>query len=121
MKSFSLVLAPLALLTLTGCSVEEVAQSAADAAACTALSSTLSGISEAYKAGLVDSGVIASVQDLVGNQTEFLLSTALAQDLKDLGVALASSETGQGAQQRVDELSQAVIQKCQKVGVAITQ
>ena len=60
--------ATLAVAPLAGCSIQEVATTAADAAACKALSSTLDGISTAYSEGLIDSGVLQQVDDMVGQQ-----------------------------------------------------
>lgn len=109
----------LAVLPLSACSLEEVASTAADAAACTALSSTLAGISDAYQSGLVDSGVITQIDKLIGNQIDSVLSTGLADDLRNLTVALAETETAQGAQQKVDELTASINSRCQSVGIEI--
>lgn len=109
--------AAIVTLSLAGCSFEEVAATAADAAACSALSSTLSGISEAYQQGLVDSGVLAQVDELVGEQFDALLSTGFAADLRGLADALAESETAAGAQQRVDGFLASINERCSGVGV----
>ena len=85
MKKLTLtILVGIGVLGLAGCSIQEVASTAADAAACKALSSTLSGISGAYEQGLVDSGVVAQIDSIVGDQVDFLLSTELAADLVNL-------------------------------------
>lgn len=119
MRILPILIAPVIAITLSGCSVEEVAKTAADAAACTALSSTLEGLSEAYNAGLVDSGVIASIDALVGDQARELLSSSLAQDIVALGDVLAETQTAGEAQQKVDELTGSITQKCSGVGVTI--
>ena len=73
MKKLTLtVLVGIGVFGLAGCSIQEVASTAADAAACKALSSTLSGISGAYEQGLVDSGVVAQIDSIVGDQVDFL-------------------------------------------------
>jgi uncharacterized lipoprotein YajG len=119
MKLLPIALTPVLLLSLSGCSVEQVAQSAADAAACTALTSTLNGLSEAYQSGLVDSGVISQIDALIGEQARALLSTGLAEDLTALGVALGETGSAQDAQQKVDELTASVTERCSSVGVTI--
>ncbi len=119
MKLLPIALTPVLLLSLSGCSVEQVAQSAADAAACTALTSALDGITEAYQSGLVDSGVITQIDSLIGEQARALLSTGLAEDLSALGAALGETQSAQGAQQKVEELTASVTERCSSVGVTI--
>jgi hypothetical protein len=119
MKLLPIALTPVLLLALSGCSVEQVAQSAADAAACTALTSTLDGLSEAYQSGLVDSGVISQIDSLIGEQARALLSTGLAEDLSALGAALGETGSAQDAQQKVDDLTASVTERCSSVGVTI--
>jgi F420-dependent methylenetetrahydromethanopterin dehydrogenase len=99
-------------LSLAGCSLQEVAATAADAAACKALSSTLSGISEAYDQGLVDSGIIAQLDSMVGDQVDFLLSTELAADLNELAKELSESSPAQGVSEKVLELTASISDKC---------
>lgn len=111
----------LTTLTLSACSIEEVASNAADAAACTALTSTISGLSDAYQSGLVDSGVITQIDKLVGNQINTVLSSGLADDLRGLAAALGETETAQGAQQKVDELLASVTERCRSVGIDISK
>jgi hypothetical protein len=119
MKLLSLAVAPVLLLSLTGCSVEQVAQVAADAAACTALTSTLDGLSQAYQSGLVDSGVIAQIDTLVGEQARALLSTGLADDITALATTLGETDTAQGAETKVTELTASITERCSAVGVTI--
>ena len=107
-------------LGLTGCSVEEIAATAADAAACKALTSTLDGLSNAYQEGLIDSGVLSQVDDLVGDQVDSLLSTNLAQDLSGLLESLAQSESASGAQESVDGFLDSIRERCAQVGVEIS-
>ncbi len=113
----------IALLTLplSACSFEDVAATAADAAACTALSSTIQGLSEAYQSGIVDSGVITQIDKLIGNQIDSVLSSGLADDLRNLTSALGETQTAQGAQQRVDDLLASVEERCGAVGVDVSQ
>jgi len=119
MRSLSLVMAPVLLVSLAGCSVEEVAQTAADAAACTALTSTLNGLSDAYQAGLVDSGVIAQIDSMVGEQARELLSTGLAEDLALLGDTLSTTQSAQDAEQQIADLTASISERCSSVGVTI--
>ena len=113
----------IALLTLplSACSFEDVAATAADAAACTALSSTIQGLSEAYQSGIVDSGVITQIDKLIGNQIDSVLSSGLADDLRNLTSALGETQTAQGAQQRVDDLLASVQERCGVVGIDVSQ
>lgn len=117
MRIFTWGASALVTLSLTGCSFEDVAATAADAAACSALSSTLAGLSEAYQQGLVDSGVLAQVNSLVGEQLDALLSTGLADDLRGLAAALAETETAAGAQDSVDGFLASINERCAGVGV----
>jgi hypothetical protein len=108
-------------LPLSACSFEDVAATAADAAACTALSSTIQGLSEAYQSGIVDSGVITQIDKLIGNQIDSVLSSGLADDLRNLTSALGETQTAQGAQQRVDDLLASVQERCGAVGIDVSQ
>ena len=119
MKLLPLAVAPVLLLSLTGCSVEQVAQVAADAAACTALTSTLDGLTQAYQSGLVDSGVIAQIDSLVGEQARALLSTGLADDITALATTLGETDTAQGAETKVADLTASITERCRAVGVTI--
>ena len=117
MKKIALVALP--ALFLTGCSVEEIAQSAADAAACQALRGTLSGLQTAYEAGLVDSGVLQQVEALVGDQLDALLSTGLASDLRQLSDELASTNPAQSAAESIGSLTESITLRCEAVGVNV--
>ena len=118
MKKLTLaVLVGIGVFSVAGCSVQEVASSAADAAACKALSSTLSGISSAYEQGLVDSGVIAQIDSMVGDQVDFLLSTELAADLAELAKQLSQSTPAQGTSDKVAELTASISEKCSVHGI----
>lgn len=108
-------------LPLSACSFEDVAATAADAAACTALSSTIQGLSDAYQSGIVDSGVIAQIDKLIGNQIDSVLSSGLADDLRNLTSALGETQSAQGAQQRVDDLLESVQSRCSAVGIDVSQ
>ena len=118
MKKLSMaVLLGLGIISLAGCSIQEVASTAADAAACKALSSTLSGISGAYEQGLVDSGVIAQLDSVVGEQVDFLLSTELAADLAELAKQLSQSSPAQGTSDKVAELTASISEECSGYGI----
>lgn len=119
MRAISFLVAPALLLSLSGCSVEEIAQTAADAAACTALTSTLDGLSQAYQSGLVDSGVIAQLDSMVGEEARALLSTGLAEDLTMLGSVLSETQSAQDAEQQISELTASITERCSGVGVVI--
>ena len=121
MKKLTLtVLVGISVFGLTGCSIQEVASTAADAAACKALSSTLSGISGAYEQGLVDSGVVEQIDSIVGDQVDFLLSTELAADLSELVKQLGQSGPAQGTSNKVAELTESISEKCSGYGIDIS-
>ena len=121
MKKLTLtVLVGISVFGLAGCSIQEVASTAADAAACKALSSTLSGISGAYEQGLVDSGVVEQIDSIVGDQVDFLLSTELAADLSELVKQLGQSGPAQGTSNKVAELTESISEKCSSYGIDIS-
>ena len=117
MKKSNLVISSLlGLGMLTGCS-SDIATAAADAAACRALESTLNGLADAYAAGLVDSGVVARVDELIGDSVRGLLSTSFANDLKNLGEELKSTDPAVEASTQIDELLESLKLRCADVGV----
>jgi hypothetical protein len=120
MKIKAVVILTLAGLTLTGCSVQEVAEKASDAAACTALSSTMNTVVEGYNAGLVDSGVIKQATELLAGMGS-LLSEGLRQDLEQLAEVLANTDGAQAAKNQVSELADSIQTRCENVGVTIGQ
>lgn len=117
MKKIALIALP--VVFLTGCSIEEVAQTAADAAACQALQGTLSGLQTAYAEGLVDSGVLDQVDQLVGEQLDALLSSGLASDLRELSTELANTDSAQAASARIASLTASIAERCEVVGVNV--
>ena len=122
MNSFRLgALCIAVLIGTTGCSIQDVAATAADAAACKALSSTLSGLSDAYESGVVDSGIIAQIDDLIGNQVDFLLSTELAADVGELAEELASSNSAASTAESIDNLTTSIAERCKGVGVEFSE
>lgn len=108
-------------LTLTGCGVTDIAQNAAkvaaDATACKALDSTLKSVSAAYQSGLIDSGFVAQIDSLVGDQARALLSTGLAKDLNLLTDALAQTQTAEGSRDAVQEIVDSITKRCSDAGV----
>ncbi|MCF8528712.1 MAG: hypothetical protein K9G13_02240 [Aquiluna sp.] len=115
-KTILVISSVLGLGMLTGCSTE-IATAAADSAACRALESTLTGLSEAYAAGLVDSGVVTRVDELIGDSVRGLLSTSFASDLRELGEGLKSTDPAVAASDQVDSLLESVRVRCADVGV----
>jgi ABC-type phosphate/phosphonate transport system substrate-binding protein len=115
-----LVLSTVSVLVLTGCSAGDLATAAADAAACRALEATIETTANAYSEGLVDSGVIQQVDDLVGDQVRSLLSTGLAQDLKEFVSVVDSSDPAQNTKEKVTELTDSIAERCAAVGVNFT-
>ena len=94
-----------------------IAAAAADAAACTAMESTLTATSAAYQEGLVDSGLISQVDSLIGEQVRGVLSSGLSQDLADLVAIVDSAESVETAKAKVAELTASIKEKCSAVGV----
>jgi len=120
MRALTNTFSTLALLALlSGCSADQVIRSGADAAACTALEGTLESVAQAYKDGVVDSGVLDRVDELVGDQVDALLSSDFAAEVRELGDALAQSDGVQDAQQRVDDAVSAISARCNSVGVKL--
>ena len=120
MRALSHTFAGLALLAvLSGCSADQVIRSGADAAACTALEGTLESVARAYEDGVVDSGVLDRIDELIGDQVEVLLSSDFAAEVRELGDALAQSGGAQDAQQRVDDALSAISARCNSVGVKL--
>lgn len=119
MKLLPLVFIPILAFSLTGCGVEGIARNAADATACKALTSTLNGITTAYQSGLVDSGLISKVNNLVGEQARALLSTGLAEDLALLGDVMSQTQSAQASQEKVGTLTASISERCSAVGVEV--
>ena len=105
------------MLSLAGCSIQEVVATAADAAAGKALSSTLSGISETFDQGLVDSEIIAQLDSMVGDQVGFLLSSELGAELGELMEQLGQSDPAQGTSKKVSELTASISERCSEHGI----
>jgi hypothetical protein len=105
-------------LLLTSCSVADVAKKAADAAACKALNSTIKTIASSYQSGIIDSGLITQIDNLVGEQARSLLSTGLAEDLKALTTALQETNSATSAQAEIKGITDSISKKCSEVGVS---
>ena len=117
MKKTLIAVTLVGTLSLTGCSL---ATAAADAAACRAAEGAIKAAVTAYEQGLVDSGVLSHIDSLVGAQVRGALSSGLAKDLGDFMDAVGSSDTGQSAQDKVNELSASISKRCADVGVNFT-
>ena len=125
MKLKSALAASVLVVALTGCGVTDLAQSAAqsaaDATACKALDSTIRSISGAYQSGLIESGLIARIDALVGDQARALLSTGLAQDINALTDALGQTQTAEGSKEKLKEITDSITQRCSEAGVSFNQ
>ena len=100
------ILAALLAILLSSCGVTDLAKQAADATACKALESTINTVVSTYQSGVVDSGLITTVDNLVGEQARSLLSTGLAEDLKALTAALKETNSATSAQAAVKSWNQ---------------
>lgn len=105
------------VLALTACSPEQLVSAAADAAACTAMESTITATLAAYQEGLVDSGLISQVDALIGEQVRGVLSAGLSEDLASLVAIVDSNESVDTATAKVEELTASIQEKCAAVGV----
>lgn len=117
------LVSPVLALTLTGCGVTDIAQNAAqnaaDATACKALDSTIQSITGAYQTGLIDSGLIAQINNLVGEPARALLSTGLAEDIGLLTDALGQTQTAEGSKEKLKEITDSITQRCSEAGVKV--
>jgi hypothetical protein len=107
----------LSVMALSACSPEQLVSAAADAAACTAMESTVTATLAAYQSGLVDSGLISQVDALIGEQVRGVLSSGLSQDLADLVAIVDSNESVETATAKVEELTASIQDKCAAVGI----
>lgn len=106
-----------AALSLTACSVEDVAQAAADAAACRAGESVVAEVQAAYEAGVVDSGMLTLVDSLIGDQVTALLSSELAGLFGDLKDAVSATTPVEEAAAKVAAINADIAARCGEVGV----
>ncbi len=107
---------PLAMV-LTGCGLTDIARNAADTTACKALNSTIQTIANGYQSGVIDSGLIVQIDNLVGEQARSLLSSGLANDLKQLTEALGQNQSVEGSKEQVKTLTDSIMQRCSDAGV----
>ena len=108
---------PLAFL-LSSCGVTDLAKQAADATACKALESTINTITSTYQSGVIDSGLVTAVDNLVGEQARALLSTGLAEDLKALTTALKETNSANTAQTEIQGITDSISKRCADAGVS---
>lgn len=103
-------------LSLTSCGVADLAKQAADIAACKAVNSTITAIRDSYQSGVIDSGLITQIDNLVGEQARSLLSTGLAEDLKALTTALQETNSTTSAQADLKGITDSISKRCSEVG-----
>ncbi len=106
------------VLSVTGCGVTDLAKQAADATACKALDSTIATITSTYQSGIIDTGLITQVDNLIGDQARALLSTGLAEDLKSLSTALQSTNSATTAESEIKAITDSISQRCSDAGVS---
>ena len=112
------IIAGVLSLLLTSCGVTDLAKQAADATACKALNSTIKTITASYQSGVIDSGLISTVDNLVGEQARSLLSTGLAADLKALTTALQETKSATSTQTEIQGITDSISKRCSDVGVS---
>ena len=103
---------------LSSCGVTDLAKQAADATACKALESTINTIVSTYQSGVIDSGLITTVDNLVSEQARSLLSTGLAEDLKALTTALKETNSATSAQTEIQGITDSISKRCSEAGVS---
>lgn len=118
MRFHSAIVAVALGATLSGCGVADLAKEAADATACKALESTITTITSTYQSGIIDSGLITQVDNLIGDQARALLSTGLAEDLKSLSTALQSTNSASSAESEIKAITDSISQRCSDAGVS---
>ena len=106
------------VLSVTGCGVTDLAKQAADATVCKALDSTIATITSTYQSGIIDSGLITQVDNLIGDQARALLSTGLAEDWKSLSTALQSTNSATSAESEIKAITDSISQRCSEAGVS---
>lgn len=106
------------VLSVTGCGVTDLAKQAADATACKTLDSTIATITSTYQSGIIDTGLITQVDNLIGDQARALLSTGLAEDLKLLSTALQSTNSVTSAESEIKAITDSISQRCSAAGVS---
>lgn len=112
------IFAVLSTFLLSSCGVTDLAKQAADATACKALESTINTIVSTYQSGVIDSGLITTVDNLVGEQARALLSTGLAEDLKALTTALGETNSADTAQTEIQGITDSISKRCADAGVS---
>ena len=108
----------LLVFLLSSCGVTDLAKQAADATACKALESTINTITSTYQSGVIDSGLVTAVDNLVGEQARALLSTGLAEDLKSLTTALKETNSADTAQTEIQGITDSISKRCADAGVS---
>ena len=104
-------------IALTGCGLTDIARNAADTTACKALESTIQAIANGYQSGVIDSGLILKIDSLVGEQARSLLSSGLANDLKQLTEALGQTQSAESSKERIKTLTDSIAKRCSDAGV----
>lgn len=112
------IFAVLLAFLLSSCGVTDLAKQAADATACKALESTINTITSTYQSGVIDSGLVTAVDNLVGEQARALLSTGLAEDLKSLTTALKETNSADTAQTEIQGITDSISKRCADAGVS---
>ena len=113
-----LALAAALPFALSACGVTDIAKQAADATACNALGSTIKTIKSAYQSGVIDTGLITTIDTLVGEQARSLLTTGLAEDLKALTNALQETNSATSAQAEIQSITDSIAKRCSDAGVS---
>jgi hypothetical protein len=111
------ILAALLPLLLAGCGIKDLAKQAADATACKAIEPSIKAITSTYQSGIVDSGVIKQVDNLIGDQARAVLSTGLAKDLKSLTTTLKNGSASTKSQEEIKKLTQSISKRCSEASV----
>ena len=113
------VLTPIFLLPslLTGCGVADLARNAADLTTCKAIESTVKTIADGYQTGVIDTGLVTTIDSLVGEQARSLLSSGLANDLKLLTETLSQTQSVESSKEQIKKITDSITQRCSEAVV----
>ena len=116
------VLTPIFLLPslLTGCGVADLARNAADLTTCKAIESTVKTIADGYQTGVIDTGLVTTIDSLVGEQARSLLSSGLANDLKLLTETLGQTQSVESSKEQIKKITDSITQRCSEAVVGLS-
>lgn len=100
--------------------VKNAAQRTSDATACNALSSRIKAATATNQTGLVDSGLITSIDNLIGDQARSLLSNGLAEGINMLTSALRDTQAAEVSEEKFKKITDSISARCSEAGVSVS-